>query len=356
MTLSNIVQSRLHNQQISRHAFENPGDLVRLLGAVQAQDYAASKWAIDLRLRGATDTDIEKAINDITIIRTWALRGTLHFISAPDVRWILKLIAPRLISIYGSHFRKFELDKTVLKKSQKTMVRALKGDKQLTRMEIKAALEKEGISTKDLRANFILLKAALDGIICFGPRRGKEFTFVLLDEWFPATKNLDRDEALAVLTRRYFESHGPATLQDFTWWSGLTVADARKGLDMVMSDFLSDPLKGQTYWMSPQTATLKTKSKSVFLLPNFDEYLVAYRDRTAATNERYFKQIMKSGNGIFSPVIIINGKIAGVWRRSFKKNKVLIETNLFTPLNDPLKAAVAAASRRYIKFLNMKIS
>ena len=351
MTGSNIVQYRLHNQQISQHAFETPADLVRWLGAVQAQDYAASKWAIGLRMRGATDANIEKAICDRTIIRTWALRGTLHFIEASDVRWILKLIGPRLISIYGSHFRKFELDKIVIGKSQKVIVRGLQGGKQLTRIEIKAALEKKGISTKDLRANFILLRAALDGVICLGPRRGKEFTFVLLDEWFSATKNLDRDEALAELARRYFSSHGPATLQDFAWWSGLTITDAKKGLEIVRSDFVQESIKSQTYWMPPQSAALKSKSKSVFLLPNFDEYLVAYKDRTAATDERYFKQIMKSGNGIFSPVIVINGRIAGVWKRSLSEKKVVIQTNLFTPLNEPLKAAVAAASRRYVRFL-----
>jgi hypothetical protein len=353
MTHSDIIQYRLHNQQLTQHALATPGEVVTWFGAVQGQDYAAGKWAIGNRLPGSTDADIEQAIADRTIIRTWPMRGTLHFVAAADIHWILELNKPRSQSLYASHFRQLELNETVIAQSQAVFITVLAGGKHLTRSELKTALEQEGISAHENRLGFLLGRASYDSLICHGVRRGKEFTFTLLDEWIPPTKPLLRDEALAEWTKRYFTSHGPATLADFSWWSGLTLTDAKAGIEMVKSSFVSEVVDGPTYWMSQHISRKIDIPPTVYLLPVYDEYLVAYKDRTAPLGGLNPAQIAASGNGIFSPVIMIDGRVVGTWKRTLKKNTVLIETNQFKPLSEVENQALSDAKERYKRFLGM---
>ncbi|MVM31763.1 winged helix DNA-binding domain-containing protein [Spirosoma sp. HMF4905] len=350
---SPLIQHRLINQQLAQPLFTRPAELVAWFGAMQAQDYAAAKWAVGLRLPNTTDAAIEQAIADKSIIRTWALRSTLHLIAAEDIRWLLTLVRHRLASQCGTHYRKLDLNEAVFAKSQTAMIRALEGGQQLTRPELKDALTQSGILTHDLRLNFLLGNAAFDGLICFGNRRGKEFTFTLLDEWFPHTNRLVRDEALASLTIRYFTSHGPATLQDFVWWSGLTVTEVKEGLDLAKSRLISEVIQGQTCWMASQTLDY-TVLPTVHLLPSFDEYLVAYKDRTAPLGSLGLSQIVSAGNGIFSPVIVVDGRVVGTWKRTIKKAAVTVDTHLFFPLSEEQQQAVALAGTQYCAFLGYK--
>lgn len=348
-----LIQNRLINQQLVQPLFTSPSDVVAWFGAMQAQDYAAAKWAVGLRLPRATDATLEQAIADKSIIRTWALRGTLHLIAAEDIRWLLALVRHRLRLICGTHYRKLGLDETVLEKSREVMTLALAGGQQLTRPELKLALDRAGILTHDLRLNFLLGNAAFDGLICFGNRRGKEFTFTLLDEWAPGTNPLERDEALATLTSRYFTSHGPATLSDFVWWSGLTSTEAKEGLYLAKSVLVSETIQGQSYWMASGPPPLPNLPPMVQLLPSFDEYLVAYKDRTAALGTLKFNQIVSAGNGIFSPVVVVDGRVVGTWKRTLKKETVSIETNLFFPLPDEQLQAVSRVGDRYRAYLGL---
>jgi len=353
VTNSEIARYRLVNQQISNHLFDEPGKLVSWLGAVQAQDYYGAKWSLGLRIPGSTDDDIEKAIADKKLIRSWALRGTLHFLVPADIRWILKLLSPRLISIYGSHYQRLGLDKSLLEKSSQIIYRALKDGKQLTRKELKFQLEKKGIATQELRLSFLLLRAALDGQICFGSRRNKEFTFTLLDEWIPAAKKLESDEALAELTRRYFTSHGPATIKDFAWWSGLPIIDIKRGLEIIKSGLHKEVVKEQTYWMPDNMPVKKAHSKTIYLLPGFDEYIIAYKERTAALDAANVKEVMGAGNALFNSTIVINGRVEGTWKRTIRKDHVLIKTTLFRKLNNSHQDALTVAKKRFAKFLGM---
>ena len=350
MTSSQILSCRLHNQQITQHQYKKSGELVRWLTAVQAQDYAAAKWAIGLRLPGTIDNDIEQAIADKTIIRTWAMRCTLHFLAPEDVRWIIKLLAPRLATKYAGYLRKLAIDKTVLLKSHKLITQTLQGGKQLTRKEIMTALEKKGIATHDLRANFLLVFAALEGLICLGERRGKQFTYTLLDEWSPSTKKYNRIEALTELANRYFDSHGPATIADFAWWSGLTIADIRIALAEAGSNLKEEIIGGQSYWMSKKMPDIRNKSID-HLLPCYDEYLVGYADRSLAFDKVDDKKMVNGS--IFHPSVIINSKIGGTWRRSFKGDKVMIEANLFAPITEKQKKNIITISNQYANFLGM---
>ena len=351
MTHSDLVQYRLHHQHLTQSSLTTPGDLVAWFGAVQGQDYAAGKWAIGNRLPGSTDADIEQAIADRAILRTWPMRGTLHFVAAADIHWILDLNQPRLQTLYASHFRQLELSEPVIAKSKAVFTKALSGGHHLTRPELKTVLEQAGIPAHENRLSLLLARASYDRLICHGVRRGKEFTFTLLDDWVPPTKPLLREEALAEWTRRFFTSHGPATLADFSWWSGLTLTDAKAGMDLIKSGFVSEVVAGQTYWMPASLPALPNHTTTAYLLPVYDEYLVAYKDRSAPLGGLDPAQIAKTGNGIFSPVIVIDGRVVGTWKRTLKKDSVLIETSLFATPTDAQQQALFDAKERYQRFL-----
>ena len=224
--------------------------MVQWLGAVQAQDYAAAKWAVGLRLQGATADDIEQAATDGAILRTHVMRPTWHFVSPDDIRWLLALTAPRVHAANAYYYHAQGLDDAIFMRSNAALAKALQGGKHLTRQELVSVLKQVGVVTENLGFMLIIMHAELDGIVCSGARRGKQFTYALLDERVPQSRTLEHDEALAEFARRYFTSHGPATLQDFVWWSGLTVADARAALAMVTSQLMHEVVDGQTYWFS----------------------------------------------------------------------------------------------------------
>ncbi len=349
MTNLNIAQQRLHNQHITQPTLEEPAELVKWFGAVQAQDYASAKWALGLRSQHIDDS-IEQAFTAGTILRTHVMRPTWHFVSPADIRWLLTLTAPRVNAANAYMYRKLELDDATFARSNTILAQALQSGKQCTRPELVHILEHEGITTTDLRFTCILMRAELDMIICSGPRRGKQFTYALLDERAPVTKTLERNEALAELTRRYFTSHGPATLQDYTWWSGLTTTDARAGIEMIRSECLQEVINGKTYWFSSLTPIAKDAiSPTAYVLPPFDEYTVAYEDRSDVLNPAYTEQ---SGYGI-DPTIVINGHIVGTWKRTFQKKAANVILNLFAPLNEDEMLALHASVNRYGAFLNM---
>jgi hypothetical protein len=350
MNTTDIIKLRLINQGINRRDFTRPADVVSWMGAMQAQDYYASLWAIGLRMNRAAEEDIEKSISNKTIVRTWPMRGTLHFVAAEDVRWMLKLLAPRVITGSAGRFRRLGIDKSKLGKSKDLIIKALRGGKQCTRPEIYNLMEKSNIPTSNQCGMQILWRMALEGLICNGPRVGKQHTFVLLDEWIPNKRRLDRGEALVELTRRYFRSHGPATIYDFSWWSGLTIKDVRRGIEMIAGDLKKRTIDGQDFWFPDGIEGKGATAHRLHLLPAFDEYLVAYKDRSAALDQVRMNQVYTT-NGIFSSVVITNGKVAGTWKRIVEKNRVVIETSTFDPLSKSRKQAIAREARRYGKFI-----
>ncbi|HWT00739.1 MAG TPA: winged helix DNA-binding domain-containing protein [Pyrinomonadaceae bacterium] len=348
---SDIARRRLAGQRIGGTQFERPGEVVAWLGAVQAQDYLGALWAVGLRTRAAAEADVERAVSERTIIRTWPMRGTLHFVAAADVRWMLRLLTPRGVAgIAGRLRRHFGLDEAAFARSRKALVRALEGGRQLTRNSLYEALEAARIPAAGGRGLHILSRLAQDGLICFGAREGRQPTFALLDEWSPHTgRTLERDEALAELASRYFTSHGPATLQDFAWWSGLTAADARAGLEMVKSRFVKEEIEGRVYWLSTPAPAVKERKQGVHLLPPYDEYTVAYKDRRAALDPEHAEE---ASHGIFQPVIVADGRIVGTWKRTLKRDAVVITPHLFRKFNAAETRAFDRAASRYRKFLN----
>lgn len=350
LTLSAIAQLRLQNQQIARSRFAAPHEVVAWHGAMQAQDYTHAKWAVGLRLPNATDQTIEQAIDAGTIVRTHILRPTWHLVAAADVRWMMRLTAPQINIQNGAMQRDLGLDAATFRRTNDLIVKALEGGQQLTRQELAEAIEQAGIPANSSRMVHIMYYAELEALVCNGSRRGKEQTYALLDERIPPTPMLERDEALAELARRYFTSHAPATVQDFTWWSGLKVGDAKAGLEMIKSDLVSMHLEHLTYWMPKDTAIPTNIETAVHLLPAFDEYTISYKERGAALDPSQATQAI-TGNGIFKPIVVVDGRVAGVWSRTEKRTSVVIEQQLFTALDEGETERVSQAAKRFGVFL-----
>jgi hypothetical protein len=354
MKFSDIAKLRLINQQIAGTKYKKPAEIVEWLAGIQAQVYTSAKWAIGSRLHGITDADVEQSVTDKKIIRTWLMRGTLHIVSAKDIRWMLSLLAPRIIAGTASRNRQLELDDATFSRSIAVITKVLKNETQLTRSEIGIALKKAGIDVSGQRFYHILHRASLEQIICFGPKQGNEFTFTLLDKCVPLKKLFNRDDAISEITLRYFKSRGPATLQDFTAWSGLSVTDARTGIETAQRHLLKENIDGEDYWMPENTPTVKIKSPTAYLLAGFDEYLIAYRDRSACLDPYYGKKLIIK-NGIFNPAVVIDGHVVGAWKPVVKKDKVAIQTDLFTPLSKQQINSISSAGRRYSEFAGIDL-
>ena len=321
--------------------------MVAHLGAVQAQDYLGALWAVGLRMKKSVEADVERALNDRSIVRTWPFRGTLHFVAAEDARWMLALTAKRVQNRYAAQReRDYGLTPSVLRRSASLVQKELRGGGQLTRPELYAALKLR--PDAGLR---VLWHLAHEGMICFGPRRGKQQTFVLLDEWLPAQERVDSDDALRELTRRYFVSHGPATEHDFAWWSALPLSLVRKGLEMAAPHLASESHGRTTYWYSPDEG--KPSSGGVHLLPPFDEFTVGYRDRTAVLDPAFARKV-NAGGGMLQAVVVIDGKIAGTWKRTLHRDAVEIMTTMFRALKRGEKRDLEAAAERYRRFLGVR--
>lgn len=355
MNSSIIAQQRLYQQQISHNSFTQPAEVVAWLGALQGQDYAGAKWSVGLRLPGSTDATIEDAINAKTIVRTWALRGTLHLVAATDLRWLLALLAPRLIAGNARRYRELHLDEATLVRSNELLAQALRDGQPRDRPTLLAMLEQQGIATTGQRGVYLLQRASLDGLICQGVAVRNRPTFMAIDERIPTGKMLARAEALAELAQRYFTSHGPATLKDFIWWSGLTAGDARAGLAAVSPQLQQSTMGGQLYWMGQQQPATDYPSQPVYLLPGFDEYLLGYADRSAVLDPHYANRIVPGGNGVFYPTVVSNGQVVGTWQRTFKKGVVVITAQPFTTLSMAERDGFAAAAQRFGEFLGMAV-
>jgi hypothetical protein len=352
-----LIHHRLFNQQIIQTSLTSAKQLVNWFGAVQSQEYGMAKWSLGLRIPGLNDTDIEKAFNDGAILRTHVLRPTWHFVTPEDIRWMLELTSPRVHAFNAPHYKKMELDNKTLKRSKDVLVKSLQDGNFLTRTDIQAALHRSKIKVEGLRLVLLLMHAELESIICSGPRNGKQFTYALLNERTPASKSLTREEALFKLAERYFTSRSPATFQDFAWWSGLTVKDAKEGAAMLPANFIQKNIDGKLYVFNPNAAitplTKQQRTYATFLMPGYDEYGISYRDRDAlfVFKGRKIGALEKHGyNTVYSRMIIVDGRITGTWKPLVKGKTIELETNFFVPLAKIQQQLVNNAVKRYKSF------
>jgi hypothetical protein len=354
MTRSEIQSGRLFSQNISNLVFSEPEDLLHWLCGIQAQDYINAKWAMGVRIPSVTDDLVEKAIAEQSIIRTWLFRGTLHFVSAIDIPWLLELLAKQLLLAGAPRNRQLGLDEKILQSCLKLLYKQLKDGKARSREEINEFLKLNGIIMHGNALSHILQYSALHGQICFGSKKGNKFTFVLLDKSIPEGQQKTREEALFQLATSYFSSHGPATIKDFIWWSGLTIKDARIALETAKGKLISDKSEANEYWMY-DSSVKSSKNIKLHLLPAFDSYLLAYRDRTIFLDDLNTSKVISS-NGIFRPIIVYEGKIVGIWKKSFSKGKLIVETNFFIPPKPSVREEVLKSANKFARYLEKDLS
>jgi hypothetical protein len=351
-----IPYRRLFNQHITDRKLDRLELVVKHLGAMQAQDYHQALWAVGVRMNSVTVADIEQSIEERKILLTWPMRGTIHFVPPEDVRWMLKLSAIRTLAQDNRRLDQLELNQKIIDRCKNIFIDALQGNKRISRPNLMKLLEEDGISTNNQRGYHLLWYIAQSGIICLGPREGKQQTFVLLDEWVPATKELSRNEALALLAERYFTGHGPATVQDLSWWAGITLTDARQGVEAAGSRLVSEKINGQDYWVAENfQAGSPDEGPTVYLLPGFDEYLLGYKDRSLVLKVEHAPHIVPGNNGVFKPTIIIDGQVAGTWKRTIKKQGIDIEFYVFAPLVNREESIIEAAER-YCSFMGQPLA
>ncbi len=321
------------------------------MGAIQAQDYPMSKWAIGLRVPKSTEASIEAALDAGELVRTHVMRPTWHIVSGNDVRWMLALTGPNIKKAMTSYDRSMGIDAKMYTKTNDLIAKALEGGQNLTRKEIMEAIKIGGIETNSSRAIHFMANAEVDAICCNGVMRGKEPTYALLDEKIPKGLVLSREESLTELAKRYFTSHAPATLPDFHWWSGLSMPDARAGLESIKSALESFVFDEKTYFLPKGTLDAKVDD-TVFLLPAFDEYCVSYKDRKAVFDPQWHKNAI-TNNGIFKPIIVVNGKVHGIWKRTIGKNKVTMDYDFFDKNGGVQQAALEARTAQFRAFLGI---
>ncbi|UZR97793.1 winged helix DNA-binding domain-containing protein [Chondrinema litorale] len=353
MNLIDIARARMYNQQITQKQFKTITELVKWMGAMQAQDAAMVNWAIAQRLPHFTENDVRKALDAAEILRTHLMRPTWHVVTASDIYWILELTAPQILAANKGRHKQLELDDKTIAKSNDIIVRNLEGGKHLTREEIVVELQKAGIDTSANRASHLFMCAELEGIICSGKMKGKKQTYALLPERVPQKNLLTQEEALATLAKKYFASHGPATLKDFIWWSGLKVRDAKKALELIKADLISENVEDDTCFFTDNINIAEPK-EDVFLLPAFDEYLISYTNRNASITSEHHKKAI-SINGIFWPIIIVDGQVKGTWKRVIKKDKVEISTTMFDTVRDIVKDKINEKAREFGVFLQKEV-
>ncbi len=353
--LPRLARDRLHNLHITGRFLNDPVEVVQWHGAMQAQDFAGSKWAIGLRLPGITDGDIGEAFNQGKILRTHVLRPTWHFVSPTDIRWMLELTGPRVIASARSSFRREGLDDETIAQSQHVIRSALAGSNRLTRAELSTTLQGHGLALGGPALGLLLMRAELDGLTCSGPLRGKQHTYALLEERVAAARSRTRQEALVELTRRYFTSHGPATIKDFAWWSGLTVRDIRLGIAELGSELERVSIDGADHWYALPEPVISIGRDATHLLPNYDEYIVGFANRDAYWHPTLEQADISRGNPLFHNTIVHDGKIVGTWTRNIKRDSVAVSINPFAPLSRSATDSLRTSLTRYGQFIERPV-
>ena len=349
--MNKIAQLRLQTQQLVNPQFSNPKDLVGWMGAIQAQDAAMAKWAVGIRLGNANLNSVDTALQQGEILRIHVMRPTWHYVTAEDARWMIRLSAGRIKAANASYAKSIgrDISESLFFKCGKQIERILEGNRHLTKQEIEEELQKEGFIINEHDITRFLLFAETEGIVCSGADKGNKQTYALLEERIAPAKELHHDEALAQLAMRYFRSHSPASLNDFVWWSGLTIGDARKAIGFIENQLVTERIASQDYFIHESCRPAK-KPSTLHFLPPFDEYLISYKDRSAVLADQH-KSKAFNNCGTFYPVIAHKGEIVGNWKKTIKKQELTLETSFFEPATSVAPKLMEQAKKKYQTFL-----
>jgi Winged helix DNA-binding domain len=344
-TVHDLTLLRLIAQRVAGPGLPTPRDVVDRLTAVQAQDHPGALTSVALRTRSRRRAAVEAALAEGRIVRSWPMRGTLHLVVAEDLRWLLDLTAVRVRPTLAARHRQLGIDTDDLHRARDVAETALAGGRELSRAGLLECWSEAGLDVTGQRGYHFIVQLAHDGVLCLGPIRDGDQRFVLLSEWVPAPRVLERDEALGELARRFFHGHGPATLKDLVRWTKLTSTDAKAGIAVAAADLEELEVDGVRHWMDPATparlARHRAAARGVFLLPGFDEYMLGYGDRTAALPAEFADRIVPGGNGMFLSTVVVDGQVVGTWRRAARTRE--LELSPFGELTAAELAAVREA-------------
>ncbi|MDQ1583842.1 MAG: hypothetical protein QOF36_1896 [Microbacteriaceae bacterium] len=357
VTTDDVIRLRLANQRLHASKLRSPAEVARHLLATQAQDFGAACWALGLRAPGTSRLDVLAALERREIVRSWPMRGTLHFVPPEDLGWMLGVTTRRMVTGLATRHRQLELETSTLERAKEVVIDALSGGRTIGRSELMQVFEAHGIGTTGQRGYHLIYFLAQTGTVCWGPPYKSQQSLVLLDEWVTSPRTLGPEEALREFLVRYFDGHGPATLKDFAWWSKVTITDTRAALALARNDLVELDLDGTSYWMTAKAADATSAAsgardagETVLALPAFDEYLLGYQDRSLVLPPRYAQRIVPGGNGIFFPTIVSRGRVVGTWRRAAARG-VTAEPQAFTRLTARESAGFERAIGEYARFV-----
>jgi hypothetical protein len=340
---------RLIAQRVAGPGWATPTDAVRWMTATQAQDFASAVLAVALRTKSRSLGQVHDALDGGSVIRSWPMRGTLHFVAAEDLSWMLALTSQRSLATSAKYREQLGLELSTVERAREVAIETLAGGGRTSRADLLASWEKAGLPTVKEHGYRLIWHLAQTGTLCLGPTglgptdRGEQH-FVLFDEWITTSRRLDHDEALGEWALRYFRSHGPATVKDFTWWTQLKAADVKAAVAIAAPQLERIVVDDVTYYLDPQTLALfparRRKARDVFLLPGFDEYLLGYQTRTAVLAPEFAANIVPGGNGVFLPTIISDGGVVGTWKRVGTGAKRTLAATAFTDFGERVSEAV----------------
>jgi hypothetical protein len=358
-----VAIRRLVTQRLVGPAFESSTAAVRGLLAVQAQDYTGSKWAVGQRVAAATDAELDALFDAGTILRTHVMRPTWHFVDPADIRWLLELTAPRVHQANAYQYRHLEIDDATARQARVIIEGALAGGDALTREDFGRVFTDAGIPASGLRLGYLLGHAELERVIISGPRRGKRQTYALLEERVPPASPRTRDEALAELARRYVEGHGPAQVADLSWWSGLTMTDSRAALELATPPLQRETIGERAFWVADRPASAEPiqpagapafNRPDVHLLPNYDELLIAFRDRTDAIDPD-LPAPARVAEAVLAHIVVRDGLVVGGWKRAEHRGSMRVTIDLLVGLDEAERLALDGAVERLSTFLGRPV-
>ncbi len=336
----------------------SPAEVVRWFGAMQAQDVASGHWSFGVRVPGLTDADVDAATENRQVVRTWPMRGTIHFVPPADVRWMLELTGVRALNGLAARWERLGLDQHQLAKAADVLGTGLADGQPRTRSECIDILNAAGLDATGQRAYHLLWHTAQIGVTVIGPQRAGQQTFALLDAWLPEQNTPDRDEALATMALRYFRSHGPASKRDFTGWTGLTATDIRTALGAAGDALTAVSVGGVDMFCTAEALhEQRPDAAPLTVLPGFDEYLLGYKDRTLMADPDVMAAVIPGGNGIFRSTVTTAGRVRATWTRKTRKRAVDVTLQPLDAWRPELhREALTAGFAAYGQFLGLAAS
>lgn len=334
--------------------------VVTWLGAMQAQDIASGAWSFGVRLPGLTMADLDAAFERREAIRTWPMRGTVHYVPPRDAHWMLELMGRRVLRASATRRESLGLTAAEADRAVEVLAAALSGGRRLTRAQCLDALREAGIDPAGQRGYHLLVYASLHGVTCFAPRIGTSDAFMLLDEWVPDPHRPDPEEALATIARRYFRGRGPATVADFAGWTGLPVTQCRRGVAalgdaLIEVNVAGQPMLADRALVEAYSPPPRRSPARMLMLPGFDEFMLGYKDRTLMLDAAQLPAIVPGGNGVFQPTVVRDGRVVGTWRRAVKRTAVEVSVIELVTLSPRDRQTIEAALQSYGHFLGLPV-